>query len=130
MKHNHVLSLLLALLVLTACGGAAGPAGAAPQTIEGATVAPSQTHQASSPEEAVLAVMQMQFALAVDQISVLSVVEGEWPDACLGMPAVHEQCAQVVTPGYVVTLEANGALYIYNVDHTLTTIRLVAAPDA
>lgn len=130
MKHNHMFSLLLVVMALTACGGGAEPAGVAPQAAAGVTVAPEQTQQASSAEEAALAIMQKQFKLDGDQIRVLGVVEGEWPDACLGMPAPNEQCEQILTPGYVVTLEANGVLYIYNVDHTLTTVRLVAAPDA
>lgn len=130
MKHYRLSALLLAILLLAACRSTTQPDGAAAQAREGATVAPAQTAQVTTPEQAVLAAMQAQFDLNADQISILSVVEGEWPDACLGMPAADEACAQIVTPGYVVTLEAGGALYIYNVDRALTTVRLVAAPEA
>lgn len=129
MKHTRYLSLLLALVMLTACGGAGQPENAPTHVVEGAAVTPVQTVQPASPEQAALFALQTQFDLDADQISVLSVIEGEWPDACLGVPAADEQCAQVVTPGYVVTLEAQGALYTYNMDQTLTTVRLVAAPE-
>jgi len=39
-----------------------------------------------------------------------------WPDACLGVAAPGAYCAQVVTPGYRVILEAGGVAYEYHTD--------------
>jgi hypothetical protein len=40
----------------------------------------------------------------------------EWPDACLGVSQPDVACAEVITPGYRVLLEANGLLYEYHTD--------------
>ena len=39
-------------------------------------------------------------------VQVVSFEEVEWPDACLGAPRPGEGCAEVVTPGWRVTLRA------------------------
>ncbi len=59
---------------------------------------------------------------AVD-IQILSAEPMEWPDACLGLPAQGETCAQVVTPGYLVTLEVNGTQYEFHTDQTGMQVR-------
>ncbi len=57
---------------------------------------------------------------------VVELVEGvEWPDACLGVPAPGEACADVVTPGYRIRL-ADGL--IYHTDHT-GNVRLARGGD-
>jgi hypothetical protein len=53
----------------------------------------------------------------------------EWPDACLGAAVEGKVCAQVLTPGYVVVLEAMGQRYEYHSDETGSTLRLAAAPS-
>lgn len=50
------------------------------------------------------------------EISVVSVAPGEWPDACLGVTVPGMGCAQVITPGYTVVLEANGVAREYHTD--------------
>ena len=40
----------------------------------------------------------------------------EWPDACLGIAQRDVACAEVITPGYRIILEANGATYEYHTD--------------
>lgn len=45
---------------------------------------------------------------AGDGAVLLEAQREEWPDACLGAPAQGEVCAQVVTPGYRVFVEADG----------------------
>lgn len=46
-------------------------------------------------------------------VIVQTAFEKEWPDACLGLAGAEEMCAQVVTPGYEVTVLASGTLYTY-----------------
>ena len=48
-----------------------------------------------------------------EEILVLSSVERDWPDACLGLAGDDEICAQVITPGFEVTLRAQGVEYRY-----------------
>ena len=40
----------------------------------------------------------------------------EWSDASLGRPQPGMMYAQVITPGYLVVLEADGQQYTYHTD--------------
>ena len=50
------------------------------------------------------------------EISVVSVAAMEWPNACLGVTLPGMGCAEVITPGYNVVLEANGVVHEYHTD--------------
>ena len=56
------------------------------------------------------------------EIKVVEVIEVTWPDASLGCPKMGLMYAQVVTPGYQITLEANGKPYSYHTDSKETVI--------
>ncbi len=49
-----------------------------------------------------------------DEIAVQSVEATEFPDASLGVPEPGKVYAQVITPGYVIRLVVNGAVYEYH----------------
>lgn len=51
-------------------------------------------------------------------ITVVSVEPTEWSDASLGCPQAGMMYAQVVTPGYLIVLEANGQTYDYHTSNT------------
>jgi hypothetical protein len=53
--------------------------------------------------------------LPVANVTVMRQVRVTWRDTCLGLPA-PEMCAQVLTPGYSVTLSAGGRRCVYNTD--------------
>jgi hypothetical protein len=53
---------------------------------------------------------------SADGITLKGVGFVEWPDACLGIEQPDVACAEVITPGYRVLLEANGQLYDYHTD--------------
>lgn len=57
-----------------------------------------------------------QTGVAADQITVVSVDPTEWPDASLGCPQEGMMYAQVITPGFLVILEAQGQQYEYHTD--------------
>ena len=63
--------------------------------------------------------------IAVDQIAVQSVTPTEFPDASLGVPEPGQVYAQVITPGYVIELSAEGQVYRYHAGDE----RVVAVPD-
>lgn len=50
-----------------------------------------------------------------DSISVVSSEAVEFPDSCLGVAMQDVMCAQMVTPGLIVVLEADGVQYEYHV---------------
>ena len=79
-------------------------------------IAPVSEDAAGAPAaQAAIAALVKALGLAMDQISVVSVAAREWPDACLGVTVPGMGCAEVITPGYSVVLEANeGQLYEYH----------------
>lgn len=122
MKQHFIYMFILFALILSACSGSTPPdAPAAAQ--------PALQVRAETPNQAAMLALQQQFNLKPEQIKVVSVDEGEWPDSCLGLPQLGESCAQTTTQGYVVTLEAEGRQYIYNVDQNLTAARLAFASE-
>ena len=53
---------------------------------------------------------------SADAIDVKGVGFVEWPNACLGIEQPDVACAEIITPGYRVLLEADGVLYEYHTD--------------
>lgn len=52
----------------------------------------------------------------------------QWSDSCLGAGRINELCAQMMTPGYRITLAVNGAEYRYHTNEDGSDFRLVEAP--
>ena len=48
------------------------------------------------------------FGVGEGLVIIETAFERQWPDACLGLPSAEEMCAQVITSGWEVTLEAAG----------------------
>ncbi len=66
--------------------------------------------------------------IALDQIQVLSVEPVEWPDGCLGIRTRGVACIQVITPGYLVMLEADGQTFEFHTDAKANAILQAGAP--
>ena len=62
-------------------------------------------------------------------VTVVSSEAVEWPDACLGVTAAGEMCAQVITPGYKIVLSASGNTYTVHTDETGSSYRLAGGPE-
>ncbi len=60
-------------------------------------------------------------------VGLVSVTDTEWPDSCLGAAETNEVCAQVITPGYEITLQvvSRPGAYIYHTDQGFT-VRLAS----
>lgn len=67
-------------------------------------------------------------ALPQAEVTVLDVEPVDWPDACLGAARPGELCAEVITPGFRVSLEARHAAYTYHTDLTGERFRRLEAP--
>jgi hypothetical protein len=63
----------------------------------------------------------------IDTIKLVSVEQIDWPDACMGIQQPGVMCAQVITSGYKVVLEANGQQYEYHTNETGSVVRLVGS---
>ncbi|MDO8183485.1 MAG: hypothetical protein Q7T49_00675 [bacterium] len=59
------------------------------------------------------------------EVLILTAFEREWSDSCLGLGGIAESCAQVITPGWEVTLQVKGKEIIYRTNAESTTIRTV-----
>lgn len=77
------------------------------------------------PEAAQAAARALGQELGVDDeaVTIVEAESVEWPDACLGLAGPGEMCAQVITPGYRITLEAEGERYVYHSDARGRTLR-------
>lgn len=112
----------------TAPTEAAAPAGAvapiaAPTAAAGQDVSGQGATAATAAREALAA----QLNVSADTIQVTSVEAAEWPDACLGVTNPDEMCAAVITPGYIVMLEAGGQAYTYHTDATGNAVKAANA---
>jgi hypothetical protein len=47
----------------------------------------------------------------------------EWSDSCLGLARPDEMCAEVITPGWISILEADGKIYEFHTDSSGVNIR-------
>jgi hypothetical protein len=65
---------------------------------------------------AAVADLSKQTGVPADQITVDAVEPVEWPDASLGCPQEGMMYAQVITPGYLIVLSAQGQTYEYHAD--------------
>jgi len=83
---------------------------------------------AASPPAALAAEEALSASLGIPaaEITIVSATPVDWPDSCLGVQTPGLMCAQVITSGYLVVLEANGVQYTYHTD--LTGESVVAAP--
>ena len=58
-----------------------------------------------------------------DKIKVISSEVAEWPNSCLGLPVETEMCAEMLVPGYKVTLDADGEMMIFRTNKDGSSIR-------
>jgi hypothetical protein len=58
--------------------------------------------------------LALKLGIRVDDISIASAQAVTWPDSSLGCPQPGMAYSQVITPGYLVRLEANGKIYEYH----------------
>jgi len=69
-------------------------------------------------------VLSVQTGIASHDISFVSAEAVDWPDACLGLAASDELCAQVITPGYQVILGTLDRHYEVHTDRSGRNIRI------
>jgi hypothetical protein len=62
-------------------------------------------------------------AVPAENLQIQSVEQMDWPNSCLGLPAGDEVCAEVITPGWLLTFRVDGQDYRYRIDETGTVIR-------
>lgn len=144
----RLLSFLLGTLLLWALVACAAPdtgsvATPLPPTAPPATAVPTATPTtpataepttvptpATEPRGAQSARMVLAQILGVPATApaLLSVEARDFGNACLGVAQVGIMCAEVITPGHVVTLAVDGNRYVYHTSLDGGTVLLVEAP--
>jgi hypothetical protein len=132
MKRHLPLICLAAAALLSACGPAAARTlAAATVTAEAVTPRATTTTMSSPlasplptpPPDADLAIaaagrdLQHRLGLADGSaVVVYSLTLQDWPNSGLGCPAPGMMYAEVITPGYLIVLQAEGKSYEYHTD--------------
>lgn len=117
MVESKAVRRILTLLGILALAVAACAAPSEDRATPGAA-----TPELVIPEEAAELVAQVQGDLAerldatAEETSVVEVNAVEWPDKGLGCPAPGQSYDQVITPGYLIRLSAEGQVYEYHTD--------------
>ncbi len=101
--------LALLALAMSACGSGTDGAGSA---------------LTDDVETAVKEALSAETGAAVDDIEVVEAEQKEWSDACLGLAEEDEMCAQVITPGWEVTLRAEGETYVFHTNEDGSAVRM------
>ncbi len=122
MKHVLLFAALVAVLS-AACGSALSeppptPIPTAPTpTPPPIHSTPTTPPSALTPAQlAAMGALSSTLGIPLDQIRIASTEAVDWPDACLGVTQAEVMCAQVITPGFKIVLEANGRPYEYHTD--------------
>ena len=117
---RRILIVSILILLTTACAREAAPTEEAIEPSDPPTSTPAPTEPGSEEiqlgpiEEAVIKQLAENLGLEEGDITVVSSEETEFGDACLGVVMEGVMCAQVVTPGWVIVLEADGSQYEYH----------------
>lgn len=72
---------------------------------------------------AVRTLVAINLGISEGVVIVTGAFEREWPNSCLGLAEEDELCAQVITPGFEVTVQAQGAEFIYHTNANGSVLR-------
>ena len=117
-----IISIALLLLIVTACLPQA-QATEGPSTVD---EQPTPTHipmDLTPAQRAAITALSANLGLPADKITLVSTEAVDWPDGCLGVYEDGLVCAEVITPGFRVILEANGKQVEYRTNEDGTQIR-------
>lgn len=87
------------------------------------------------PEESLSLELQQAFLRAVgaektlppESLSIIKSEAADWPDACLGLSGPGEFCAQMITPGWSVSVTDGQQTWQYRTDLDMAQIRQVTS---
>ncbi|MCB0138113.1 MAG: hypothetical protein KDD75_23635, partial [Caldilineaceae bacterium] len=102
-------------------------------TIPDATITPNTAPASEADNPAARnqrQVLAQQLQLDLSEVDITEVEAVTWGDQCLGVPNPVELCAAAETPGYRITLTANGDTYVYHTNEDGSLVRLADVPEA
>lgn|SRR5690606_26006394 len=107
---------LIAALFVAACTPVQAPSAEPAATEAPAEAAAPMSADQQAMADATVPWAAEQLGVGADDITVVSVDAMEWPDSSLGCPQPDMIYAAVITPGYQVTIEAQGTTYAVHTD--------------
>jgi hypothetical protein len=60
--------------------------------------------------------LAQQLSIPMTQINLIQAISATWPDSSLGCPQPGMAYSQVLTPGYLIQLQADNRVYEYHTD--------------
>jgi len=87
---------------------------------------PGSIHNLPVPDavRAVRTLVAEELGIGEGVVIIMSAFEKQWSNSCLGFGGEGEFCAQVITPGYEVTVQAQGSQSVYRTNADGTLIRM------
>ncbi len=73
--------------------------------------------------DAVMELVMEETGLEKDALVLVSTMEQQWPDGCLGLPEEDEMCTMAIVPGYEVVLEVEDETRTFRTDMEGSVIR-------
>ena len=90
---------------------------------DGSIVVPAQAMQTPGPaQQAAIKQLATNVGVPDSNVRLVDSTLVEWPDSCLGVAQEGVMCAQMVTPGYLIVLEAGGRQYEYHTNQDASMI--------
>lgn len=114
-----LLSISILIMLLAACAPQAQPTDLPPVIEDQATEIAENLNPA---ELAAVNAVAQNLGLAAEQIRLVSSEAVEWPDSCLGITTEGIACAQVITSGFRIILDAVGRQVEYHTNEDGTVI--------
>ena len=112
-------ALSLATLLLTACGPSANPAATPPSAV-GSLPSPVAPSSSADPRQAAVDEVVREAAAYAGvppaDVAVQQADPRQWPDSSLGCPVPGQMYSQVVTPGYLIVVQAGTRILEYHTD--------------
>ncbi len=135
---GKIIPVLMVVFVLaSACAPAADPDPLAPTPTPTSPVpTPMPTTppvitpnpQSSGPVDAAKLDLAKLLGVDISKINLLSQEAVDWPDSCLGVKQEGIYCAQMITPGFKILLQADSQTYEYHTNQSGSAV--VLAPGA
>lgn len=96
------------------------------KTVNSAEGAPAGSiHNMPVPAGVSAARKQLAISLKIEEnkVVIMTAFPKGWSDSCLGLGGPAEICAAAITPGYEVTMQAQGKTHVYRTNNTGTSVR-------
>ncbi|MEM9005085.1 MAG: hypothetical protein AAGE59_16375 [Cyanobacteria bacterium P01_F01_bin.86] len=126
--RRFVIILIIALALTSGCA----ETNSREPSVEPVEAEPNQEEVVPMPNETLSAELQQivleavgaQQNVAPDQLQITSAEAADWPDACLGIAEPDVMCAQMITPGWSITVTDGQQTWQYRTDLDALQVKL------